>query len=41
VEYSRGGGYLPVKPSRFIKELVSPLQDESASPIERWFVDGM
>ncbi len=41
VEYSRGGGYLPVRPSRFIKELVTPLQEEEDAPFERWFVDDM
>ena len=40
VEYSRGGGYMPVRPSRFIKELSFSLSDTEETPYERWFVDG-
>ncbi|MDD5170489.1 MAG: ATP-dependent helicase, partial [Syntrophales bacterium] len=39
VEYSRGGGYLPVRPSRFIKELTNSIPDLEEAPYERWFVD--
>jgi DNA helicase-2/ATP-dependent DNA helicase PcrA len=40
VEYSRGGGYVPVRPSRFIKELTTCRSDVGETPYERWFVDG-
>ena len=41
VEYSRGGGYVAVKPSRFIRELTSPgADDPEETPFERWLVDG-
>jgi DNA helicase II / ATP-dependent DNA helicase PcrA len=39
VEYSRGAGYSPVSPSRFLKELVSFGRNEADAPYERWLVD--
>jgi hypothetical protein len=41
VEYSRGGGYSPVIPSRFIRELTLSTCDdaEDTAPYERWYVD--
>ena len=40
VEYSRGSGYAPVRPSRFIRELtVSAFDEEESMPFERWYVD--
>jgi len=40
VEYTRGGGYAPVKPSRFIRELTnSPIHDLEEAPYESWQVD--
>lgn len=40
VEYSRGGGYAPVRPSRFLRELtVSSFDEDDPTPFERWYVD--
>jgi len=39
VDYRRGVGYVPVKPSRFIRELTPALSYPREKPYEHWLVD--